>query len=185
MRLEPQPRDEGFEYVWEVYGGHISTSFEPSIEKGVKAVLKQGVIAGYPIVDVLVAVYDGKEHPVDSKDIAFQIAGREAFKEAFMQAGPVLLEPMYLFTITAPDEFTGDVISDLNSRRARVQGMDQRNNKSIITAEGPLAEMQQYATNLRALTQGRGVYAMEFSHYAIVPTHMAQEIIEKAKAEKE
>jgi len=179
MRLEPQPRDEGFEYVWEVYGGHISTSFEPSIEKGVKAVLKQGVIAGYPIVDVLVAVYDGKEHPVDSKDIAFQIAGREAFKEAFMQAGPVLLEPMYLFTITAPDEFTGDVISDLNSRRARVQGMDQRNNKSIITAEGPLAEMQQYATNLRALTQGRGVYAMEFSHYAIVPTHMAQEIMEK------
>lgn len=185
MRLEPQPRDEGFEYVWEVYGGHISTSFEPSIEKGVKQVLKQGVIAGYPIVDVLVAVYDGKEHPVDSKDIAFQIAGREAFKEAFMQAGPVLLEPMYLFTITAPDEFTGDVISDLNSRRARVQGMDQRNNKSIITAEGPLAEMQQYATNLRALTQGRGVYSMEFSHYAIVPTHMAQEIIEKAKAEKE
>ena len=184
MRLEPQPRDEGFEYVWEVYGGHISSSFEPSIAKGVKQVLKQGVIAGYPIVDVLVAVYDGKEHPVDSKDIAFQIAGREAFKEAFMQAGPVLLEPMHLFTITTPDEFTGDVISDLNSRRARVQGMDQRNSKSIITAEGPLAEMQQYATNLRALTQGRGVYAMEFSHYAIVPTHLAQEIMEKAKAEK-
>jgi elongation factor G len=185
MRLEPQPRDEGFEYVWEVYGGHISSSFEPSIEKGVKSVMKKGVIAGYSIVDVLVAVYDGKEHPVDSKDIAFQIAGREAFKEAFLQAGPVLLEPMYLFTITAPDEFTGDVISDLNSRRARVQGMDQRNSKSIITAEGPLAEMQQYATNLRALTQGRGVYSMEFSHYAIVPTHLAQEIIAASKAEKE
>ncbi len=183
MRLEPQPRDQGFEYVWEVYGGHISTSFEPSIEKGVKSVLKQGVIAGYAIVDVVVAVYDGKEHPVDSKDIAFQIAGREAFKEAFMQAGPVLLEPMYSFEITAPDEFTGDVISDLNSRRARVQGMDQRNSKSIITAEGPLAEMQQYATNLRALTQGRGVYSMEFSHYAIVPTHLAQEIIAKSREE--
>ncbi|MGC9399183.1 MAG: elongation factor G [Anaerolineae bacterium] len=185
MRVEPLPRDSGFEYVWEVYGGHISSSFEPSIEKGVKAVLKQGVIAGYPIVDVRVAVYDGKEHPVDSKDIAFQIAGREAFKEAFMQAAPVLLEPIYAFEITTPDEFTGDVISDLNSRRARVQGMNQRDGKAIITAEGPLAEMQQYATNLRALTQGRGVYSMEFSHYAIVPTHLAQEIIQEARAAKE
>jgi len=185
MRVEPLPRDSGFEYVWEVYGGHISSSFEPSIEKGVKAVLKQGVIAGYPIVDVRVAVYDGKEHPVDSKDIAFQIAGREAFKEAFMQAAPVLLEPIYAFEITTPDEFSGDVISDLNSRRARVQGMNQRDGKAIITAEGPLAEMQQYATNLRALTQGRGVYSMEFSHYAIVPTHLAQEIIQEARAAKE
>jgi elongation factor G len=185
MRLEPMPRDEGFDYVWEVFGGHISSSFEPSIEKGVKSVLKGGVIAGYPIVDVRVAVYDGKEHPVDSKDIAFQIAGREAFKEAFMKARPVLLEPIYSFEITTPDEFTGDVISDLNSRRARVQGMGQESGKAIITADGPLAEMQQYATNLRALTQGRGIYAMEFSHYAIVPSNLAQEIIEESKKEKE
>ncbi len=184
MRLEPAPRDEGFEYVWEVFGGHISTSFRPSIEKGVKGVLKDGVIAGYPIVDVIVAVYDGKEHPVDSKDIAFQIAGREAFKEAFVKAKPVLLEPIYSFEITTPDEFTGDVISDLNSRRARVQGMGQESGKAIITADGPLAEMQQYATNLRALTQGRGVYSMEFSHYAIVPTNLAQEIIEEAHKKK-
>jgi elongation factor G len=182
MRLEPLPRDAGFEYEWEVYGGHISTSFTPSVEKGVKAVMKQGVIAGYPIVDVLVAVTDGKEHPVDSKDIAFQIAGRECFKRAFMAGRPVLLEPIYLFTVTVPDEFAGAVMSDLNTRRARVQGMEQTATRATITALAPLAEMQQYAINLRAITQGRGVYAMEFSHYAIVPTHLVEEIVARAKA---
>ncbi|MFP4343805.1 MAG: elongation factor G [Anaerolineales bacterium] len=185
MRLEPTPRDEGFDYVWEVFGGRISTSFKPSIEKGVKQILGGGVIAGYPIVDVRVAVYDGKEHPVDSKDIAFQIAGREAFKEAFRRSHPVLLEPIYLFTVTVPEEFTGDVLSDLNTRRGRVQGMAQQTGKTVITAEVPLAEMQQYATNLRALTQGRGVYAMDFVRYDVVPTHMAQEIIEQSKREEE
>ena len=184
MRLEPLPRDSGFEYVWEVFGGHISSSFMPSIEKGVKSVMAQGVIAGYPIVDVKVAVYDGKEHPVDSKDIAFQIAGREAFKEAFRQAKPVLLEPIYTFRITVPEEFTGDVMSDLNTRRARVQGMEQAGKKSVIIAQAPLAEMQQYATNLRAITQGRGIYSMEFSHYDIVPGNLAQKIIEEAQREK-
>ncbi len=183
MRLEPLPRDAGFEYVWEVFGGHISSSFMPSIEKGIKSVMRQGVLAGYPIVDVKAAVYDGKEHPVDSKDIAFQIAGRECFKLAFMQAKPVLLEPMYRFTITVPNEFAGAVMSDLNTRRARVQGMDQTESKSTITAIAPLAEMQQYATNLRAITQARGVYAMEFSHYDILPAHLTQQVIEQAKAE--
>lgn len=186
MRVEPQERDKGFEYVWEVFGGRISTSFRPSIEKGVRSVLDQGVIAGYPIVDVLVAVYDGKEHPVDSKDIAFQIAGREAFKQAFASAKPVLLEPMYDFAITVPEEFTGDVISDLNTRRARVQGMEQLSGgKAVITALAPLAEMQQYATNLRAITQGRGTYAMTYSHYDPLPQHLAQQVIEEAKKEKE
>ncbi len=185
MRLEPLPRDTGFEYVWEVFGGHISSSFMPSIEKGVKSVMAQGVIAGYPIVDVKVAVYDGKEHPVDSKDIAFQIAGREAFKEAFRQARPVLLEPIYTFRITVPEEFTGDVMSDLNTRRARVQGMEQAGKKSVIIAQAPLAEMQQYATNLRAITQGRGIYSMEFSHYDIVPSNLAQKVIEEAQQAKE
>jgi elongation factor G len=185
MRLEPMSRDEGFDYVWEVFGGHISNSFMPSIEKGIKSVLREGVIAGYPIADVRAAVYDGKEHPVDSKDIAFQIAGREAFKEAFTQARPVLLEPIYTFRITVPDEFTGDIMSDLNTRRARVQGMEQSGSKAIIIAQGPLAEMQQYATNLRAITQGRGIYEMEYSHYAIVPTHLAQEIVAQAQAVKE
>lgn len=185
MRVEPTERDAGFEYVWEVVGGRISSSFMPSIEKGIRSVMEQGVLAGYPIVDVKVAVYDGKEHPVDSKDIAFQIAGREGFKQAFQQAKPVLLEPMYLFTITVPEEFTGDVMSDLNTRRARVQGMGQKGRKSVITALAPLAEMQQYAINLRAITQGRGTFSMEYSHYDIVPTHLAQDVIEQAKRERE
>ena len=186
LRVEPRERDAGFEYVWEVFGGRISTSFKPSIEKGVRSVLDQGVLAGYPIVDVLVAVYDGKEHPVDSKDIAFQIAGREAFKQAFLSAKPVLLEPVYIFNITVPEEFTGDVMSDLNTRRARVQGMDQLpGGKSVVTASAPLAEMQQYATNLRAITQGRGVYAMEFSHYEPLPSHIAQQVIDEAQKSRE
>ncbi len=183
MRVEPLARDTGFQYEWEVFGGRISSSFKPSIEKGVKSVMDQGVIAGYPIVDVMVAVYDGKEHPVDSKDIAFQIAGREAFKQAFRSAKPVLLEPMYIFTITVPDEFAGAVMSDLNTRRARVQGMGQKGKKAIITALAPLAEMQQYATNLRAITQGRGLFEMKFSHYDVVPRNLAQQIIEASKAE--
>lgn len=182
MRIEPLPRDTGFQYEWEVFGGRISSSFQPSIEKGIKSVLGQGVIAGYPIVDVLVAITDGKEHPVDSKDIAFQIAGREGFKQAFQGAKPVLLEPVYTFTITVPDEFAGAVMSDLNTRRARVQGIDQAGSKAIITATAPLAEMLQYATNLRAITQGRGLYAMELSHYDIVPAHLIQDIVAQAKA---
>jgi len=185
LRVEPLPRDTGFEYGWEVFGGAISSSFQPSIEKGIKQVMEQGVIAGYPVVDIKAVVYDGKEHPVDSKDIAFQIAGREVFKLAVQQAGPVLLEPIYRLTITVPEEFTGDVMSDLNTKRARVQGMDQRGGKSIIQALAPLAELLRYATDLRSLTQGRGVFTMEFSHYEEVPAHLAQQIIEQAKREKE
>ncbi len=185
MRVEPLSRDEGFEYVWEVYGGHISTSFQPSVEKGVKQVLTQGILAGYPIVDVRAAVTDGKEHPVDSKDIAFQIAGREAFKEAFQAGKPVLLEPIYLYTITVPDEYAGAVMSDLNTRRGRVQGMGQEGNWATITAEAPLAEMQQYATNLRAITQARGLYSVEFVRYDIVPSHLVDAVIAKSRVEEE
>jgi len=185
MRVEPLERDAGFQYEWEVFGGRISSSFRPSIEKGIKGVLTQGVIAGYPIVDVFVAVTDGKEHPVDSKDIAFQIAGREGFKEAFRGAKPVLLEPIYNFVITVPDEFAGAVMSDLNTRRARVQGMGQEGAKAVITASAPLAEMQQYAINLRAISQGRGIYAMELSHYDIVPAHLVRDIIAQSKVDSE
>jgi elongation factor G len=185
MRVEPMPHDEGFDYVWEVFGGHISSSFQPSIEKGVKQVMVQGALAGYQIVDVRVAVTDGKEHPVDSKDIAFQIAGREAFKEAFRAGRPVLLEPVYLYKITVPEEYAGAVMSDLNTRRGRVQGMGQEANKAIITAEAPLAEMQQYATNLRALTQARGLYEMSFVRYDVVPSHLAEQVIAQAKIDEE
>ena len=185
MRLEPLPRDTGFEYEWKVFGGRISRSFESSIEKGIKQVMRQGVIAGYPVVDIKAAVYDGKEHPVDSKDIAFQIAGREVFKKVMLDAGPVLLEPIQRVVITVPEEYTGDIMGDLNTKRARVQGMGQRSGKSIITALAPLAEMQRYATDLRSLTQGRGVFSMELDHYEDMPAHLAQAIIEAHEREKE
>ena len=185
MRLEPTNRDEGFDYVWEVVGGRISTSFKPSIEKGIKQVLPLGVLAGFPIVDVRAAITDGKEHPVDSKDIAFQTAGREGFKQAFRDAKPVLLEPIYLFTITVPEEFAGAVMSDLNTRRGRVQGMDQQSSKAIVVAEAPLAEMLTYATNLRAISQGRGVFSMEFVRYDILPSHLLMQLSQKHNVETE
>jgi elongation factor G len=185
LRVEPLPRGTGFEYDSEVREGHISKSFIPSIEKGIRQVLSQGVTSGSPIVDVKGVVYDGKEHPVDSKDIAFQIAGREAFKEAVRNAGPVLLEPIMTFTITIPEGNMGDVLGDLNTKRARVMGTEQKGNKTIITAQAPLAEMQSYATDLRSITQGRGVFGMEFSHYEEVPRNLAEEIISKAHLEEE
>ncbi len=184
-RVEPLKRGEHFDYVWEVFGGRISSSFSSSIEKGIKSVMEQGVIAGYPVVDVRVAITDGKEHPVDSKDIAFQIAGREVFKLAVQGAGPVLLEPIYNVEVAVPDEYNGAVIGDLNTKRARVMGMDQQGGKSIVRAEVPLAEMQRYATDLRSITQGRGVFSMELLRYDEVPAHLTQEIVAKAKRDQE
>jgi elongation factor G len=185
MRVEPTERGAGFEYKSEIFGGSISQPFLPSIEKGVKQVLEQGVIAGYPVVDVRAVVYDGKEHPVDSKDIAFQIAGREAFKLAFKEAGPVLLEPIMNLTITVPEEYTGDVTGDLSTKRSRLSGMEQIRGYTVITAQAPLAEILRYATDLRSITQGRGIYTMSLSHYEQVPSHVASEIIAKAQREKE
>ena len=185
MRVEPMERDAGFEFAWEVVGMNVSKTFGPSIEKGVKAVLEQGVIAGYPVVDILAAVYDGKEHPVDSKDIAFQIAGREVFKLAVKSAGPVLLEPIYKYTITVPEEYMGDVLSDLNTRRAQVQGMDQVGDNSIVIALVPLAEMQRYVSDLRSITQGRGVFTLEYVNYQQVPTHLAEQIMAASQREVE
>ena len=185
MRVEPRERDSGFEFAWEVVGMNVSKTFGPSIEKGIKSVLEQGVIAGYPVVDVMAAVYDGKEHPVDSKDIAFQIAGREVFKLAFKAAGPVLLEPIYTYTISVPEEYMGDVLSDLNTRRAQVLGMDQANGRSIVTALVPLAEMQRYVSDLRSITQGRGLFSMEFASYQNVPGHLADQIVAASQREAE
>jgi len=185
MRLEPRERGAGYEFVSEVVGGAISSNFLPSIDKGVKGVMEQGVIAGYPVVDVRAVVFDGKMHEVDSKPIAFEIAGREVFKLAFQNAGPVLLEPIMNVKVTVPEAYMGDVLSDLNSRRARVQGMDQQGGKSIVTAQVPLAEMRRYATDLRSLTQGHGVYTMELSHYEQVPAHLTETIIANSKREKE
>lgn len=182
LRVEPNPGN-GFEFKSEVVGGAISSSFFPSIEKGIRSVLENGVIAGYPIVDVKAIVFDGKEHPVDSKDIAFQTAGREAFREAFHEASPVLFEPIMEVKITVPEAMMGDVMGDLNTRRARVQGMDNDGPRSIVTATVPLAEMMRYGNELRSMTGGRGIYTMEFSHYDQVPFQTAQTVIAQHKAE--
>lgn len=177
MRVEPMQRGEGFNYASEVFGGAISQVFLPSIEKGVRQVMDQGVIAGFPIVDVKAVVFDGKEHPVDSKDIAFQTAGREAFKEAMQQAGLALLEPIYAIEVTVPEEYMGDVMGDFNTRRGRVQGMEQKNNRSVVKALVPQAEIMRYGTDLRSMTQGRGLYSIKFAHYEPVPSHMIDQIV--------
>jgi elongation factor G len=185
LRVEPMERGAGFEYKSEIFGGAISQPFLPSIEKGIKSVLDQGVMAGYPVVDVKAIVFDGKEHPVDSKDIAFQIAGREAFKLAVKEASPILLEPIMDLVITVPEEYTGDVTSNLSTRRGRMSGMEQVRGNTIITAQAPLAEVQRYATDLRSITQGRGVYTMTLSHYESVPSHIANDIIAQAQKERQ
>ncbi|OQA44933.1 MAG: Elongation factor G [Chloroflexi bacterium ADurb.Bin325] len=185
MEIKPVERGTGFEFdTTRVFGGSISQNFFPSIEKGIRSQLEAGPLAGYPVVDVRCEVYDGKMHPVDSKDIAFQIAGREVFKKTFMQAGPVLLEPIMDVQITVPEEYMGDIMSDLNTRRGRVQGMEQARGKGVITAQVPQAEMQRYAIDLRSITQGRGFYTMKLSHYEPVPAHVAESIIAQAKRER-
>ena len=176
MRVEVL-KDADFEFVNKVFGGAVSQNFMPAIEKGVRNVMRDGVVAGYPVENVKVAVVDGKEHPVDSKPVAFEIAGREAFKLAVHDASPVMLEPIYDFMITVPEANMGDVLGDLNTRRARVQGMDTQKGRTVVTAHVPLAEMQRYTTDLRSMTGGRGVFTMELSHYETVPSHIAAELI--------
>jgi elongation factor G len=185
VRFEPLPRGSGFEFVDEIRGGAVPSSYIPAVEKGLREIIEKGVMAGYPTTDFRAALYDGSFHTVDSSEIAFKLAAHLAFKKGIPEASPVLLEPIMNFTITIPEEFTGDVLGDLNSKRARVQGMDQQRGMAIITAQAPLAEMQRYATDLRSITQGRGIYTMEFSHYEEVPSHIAQKIIEEAKREAE
>jgi len=182
MKLEPSEEDD-YVFSWDVFGGAISSSFQPAIEKGVKAVMKDGVIAGFPVKSVKVSVHDGKEHPVDSKPVAFEIAGREAFKLAVRDASPVLLEPIMNVRVIVPESNMGDILGDMNTRRARVQGMDTEKGRSVVTAQIPLAEMQRYTTDLRSITGGRGVFSMEFSRYEVVPSHIAQEVIDQRQKE--
>ncbi|GAB4407117.1 MAG: elongation factor G [Anaerolineales bacterium] len=182
LRLEPLPRGAGFEFVDEVFGGSVPRQYIPAVEKGVRETMTKGILAGYPVVDVRVALYDGSYHAVDSSEMAFKIAANLGFKKAMEEAGPVLLEPIMQVVITIPEQYMGDVLGDLNTRRARVQGMEQSHGRSVVTAQVPLAEMLHYATTLRSITQGRGVYTMEFSHYEEVPSHIAQQIIQAAKA---
>jgi len=180
--IEPVPRGKGYEFVDKIVGGVIDQSLRPSVDKGIHSKLEEGILAGYPIVDVRVLLVDGKTHPVDSKDIAFQIAGREVFKMAFEQAAPILLEPIANMRITVPDEYTGDVMGDLSSRRGKIGGMEPEGRYQTIVAKVPEAEIQNYSQSLRALSQGRGYFSKSFSHYETVPGDVAKKVIEAHKS---
>ncbi len=184
IRFEPLPRGTGFEFAEEVFGGSVPNQFIPAVEKGMREIITKGVLAGFPTVDFRAVLYDGSYHPVDSSEIAFKLAAHKAFKAGVPQAGPVLLEPIMNVTVTVPDQFMGDVLGDLNTKRGRVQGMEQKGAWSVVTAQAPLAELQRYATDLRSMTQGRGYFTMEFSHYDTVPSHITQQIVEKARKER-
>jgi elongation factor G len=185
LRVDSLGDDEEFEFKSEVYGGSISAPFVSAVEKGCRQALQMGVMADYPMTGVRAVVYDGKEHPVDSKEIAFQIAGREVFKKAALGADPVLLEPIYEVTVSVPADNMGDVMGDLNSRRARVLGMDQEGTKAIVKAEVPLAEMQTYSAEIRSMTQGRGLFSMKFLRYGRVPGQLQEQIVTERQKERE
>jgi elongation factor G len=179
LKIDPKPRGEGFEFVNAVKGGAIPAEFIPPIEKGVKEAMDNGVLAGYPVVDVLVTLYDGTYHDVDSSEIAFNIAGSIAFQNAVKQAAPVLLEPIMKVEVTTPDEFMGDIIGDLGAKRAQILGTEKRGLITVIIAQVPLAELSGYATTLRSMSKGRATYYMEPSHYEEVPKNIAEKIIAK------
>ena len=185
IRLEPNERGAGFEFIDAITGGVIPNKYIPAVEKGVVESMQHGGLCGAPVVDVKVTLYFGSYHDVDSSDMAFKIAGSMAFREGYMQAKPVILEPIYTLEILVPDDFTGDVMGDLSSRRGKISGMDPEGRSQRIRAQVPQAEMYQYSVDLRSMTQGQGVYTMEFSHYEEVPHETAQKIMAEAQAEKE
>ena len=185
IRVEPMPRSGGFEFVDDIFGGAVPRNFIPSVEKGVRDCMKKGILAGYPIVDLKVTLYDGSYHDVDSSDMAFQIAASMGLQKVFMEAHPILLEPVMNVEVTCPSDNAGDVIGDLNSRRGRINGMEPAGETAIVRASVPMAEMLTYESTLRSMTGGRGGYSMEFSHYEEVPAFMADKVIKEAKAEKE
>jgi elongation factor G len=179
LRIEPLPAGAGYEFANAIVGGVVPREFIPAVDKGVQEQMANGILAGYPIVDVRVTIFDGSSHDVDSSELAFRMAGSMAFKEGFAKARPVLLEPIMKVAVTTPEHFMGDVHGDLNRRRGVLRGMDESPAGRIIRAEVPLAEMFGYATSLRSLTQGRATYSMELSKYAQVPPHVAQAIIDR------
>jgi len=184
LELEPLPRGTGNEFANKVVGGAIPRNYIPAVEKGVNEAFKEGGLAHYPVTDLKATVYDGSFHPVDSSEICFKIAGAGALKKGMTEGQPVLLEPIMNISVTVPEDFTGDIIGDLNTKRARVQGMNPGGGVNIIEAQVPLAEILRYAIDLKSITQGRGSYKTEFSHYEEVPAHVAQKIISERQAEK-
>ena len=184
IKMAPLPRGGNFEFVNEIFGGAIPKNYIPAVEKGIVDSAARGYLAGYPVVDFKVILYDGSYHDVDSSEMAFKIAGSLAFKKAMEQAKPVLLEPIMNVEVYAPEAFAGDLIGELNGRRGRIQGMDTRGNARVIKAQVPMSEMLTYASDLTSMTQGRGTFSMEFSHYDVVPGQIAEKVIAAAKAER-
>lgn len=187
LELEPLPRGDGFEFVDKIFGGAVPKNYIPSVEKGVKEAMEGGVRTDYPVVGVKVTMYDGSFHQVDSSDMAFKIAGSMAFKKGFLEARPVILEPIMNVQVIVPEDYMGDVISDLSSKRGKIGGMEPHGRNQMVRATVPLAEMAKYATDLRSITHGRGTYSMEFDHYEEVPSEIAGKIIAQSakKAEEE
>ena len=185
LKVEPLTRGGGFEFVDDIFGGSVPRNYIPSVEKGVRECMKRGILAGYPIVDLKVSLYDGSYHDVDSSDMAFQIAASMGLQKGFMEARPCLLEPIMNVEVTAPADHAGDVIGDLNGRRGRIVGMEPDGEVVAVRAQAPMAEMLTYESTLRSMTGGRGGYSMEFSHYEEVPAHLAEKVVAAAKAEKE
>ncbi len=185
LKLEPLPRGEDFEFVDAIVGGVVPGKFIPAVEKGVRAAMQEGVVAGYPVVDAKVTIYDGSFHTVDSSENAFRMAGSMAFRKAAKEGRMVLLEPIMIVEIKVPEEFMGDVMGDLSGRRGKIQGMDPQGKFSVIRALVPQAELYRYSTHLRSMTQGRGAHKREFSHYDPVPHDVTAKIVEEAQKEKE
>ena len=185
LSLEPLPRGSGHEFVNKIVGGAIPRNYIPSVEKGVNEARGEGVLARYPVVDIKTTVYDGSFHPVDSSDICFKIAGAGALKNGLAEGQPILLEPIMNVKIRVPEDFTGDIIGDLNSKRAKVQGMNPENGMNVIEAQVPQAEVLRYTIDLKSITQGRGSFTVDFSHYEEVPQHIAEKIIAARKVKKD
>jgi len=181
VRLEPLSRGEGFAFAEEIFGGAVPRQYIPAVEKGVREAMAEGVLAGYPVTDVKVVLYDGSFHTVDSSEMAFKIAAAQAFKKGCREADPVLLEPIVTAEVFVPEEYMGDIMGDLNKRRGRILGMEQRGAAQVIRAQVPLAEMFDYAIDLRSMTQGRGTFQLELSHYEEVPEPVAREVIAAAQ----
>ncbi|MBU7005704.1 elongation factor G [Phosphitispora fastidiosa] len=184
LRIEPLAEGT-FEFGEEIFGGSVPRQYIPAVEKGVREAMADGVLAGYPVTNVKVVVYDGSYHNVDSSEMAFKIAGAQAFKKGAQQAKPTLLEPIADVEVRVPENYTGDIISDFNTKRGRIQGMEPGEKLTTVKAQVPMSEMYRYAIDLKSMTQGRGSFSMEFSHYEEVPAMLADKIVEKAKAEKE
>lgn len=185
MYVEPTERGSGVEFENTLVGQNVDRVFVPSVEKGVKSACEEGILAGYRVTDVKAVFYDGKMHPVDSKDIAFQIAGKGAFKESFMAADPILLEPIYDLEVIVPEEFMGDVMGDISVRRGKIQGMDSEGSFQRIKAKVPLAELYRYSTSLRSMTQGKGMHRQTFSHYEPMPREIQEKVVQESKQSKE